>query len=258
MAPMRRKTLVVGNWKMNPGTLAEAKAIFLAIRRAADALTRTEALVCVPAPFIEALSRLARGHRIGVAAQDVFWRNGGAFTGEISPEMLRSVGATGVLVGHSERRREGESDEIVARKALAALREGLSVILCVGERARDPDGAYLPALKTQLLASLAGVSRRYLHALIVAYEPVFAVGASFKNALTPREAEEMAIFIKRVLTDEYGEESVRRIPILYGGSVYWKNAAGFVSDGAVAGLLAGRESLDVEDFRNILKEIDAA
>lgn len=257
MKKMRR--LVIGNWKMNPGTLVAARSIFLATRRVAERLRNAEVVLCPPFPFLAPLARLVgQGKNFSIGAQDVFWRNGGSFTGEVSPEMLEDLGLTTVIIGHSERRALGEMGEVIAKKLTAAAREGFRVILCIGERARDDGGDYLGYVRTELAESLRGFQKRYLPELVIAYEPIWAIGKRFRAAAEPREIEEMAIFIRKTLSEMYLSDLALHVPILYGGSVEVKNASEIVSAGNVAGLLVGHESLVPEDFAEILREIDVS
>jgi triosephosphate isomerase len=248
-----RKRLIVANWKMNPPSLAEARAIFSRVKHVAKGLRKAQVVICPPLLYLSDLA--ARKGSLSLGAQNIFWQNGGAFTGEVSPEMVRHAGARYAIVGHSERRALGESERDVSRKLLAVLREELTPILCVGERERDLEGGYLAVLEAQIRASLTGVPRRYAGSIIVAYEPVWAIGKSEHEALQPRGLHEMAIFIRKALSQIFDHDSARGIPILYGGSVGAHNAAEIVSEGAVAGLLVGHMSLDGDDFAAIIRSV---
>ncbi len=239
--------IIVANWKLNPGTWREARELAAPIARAAKKLTRVRAIICPPAVYLNGL----KGVELG--AQDCFWEKSGAHTGRLAPAMLRSVGVTTVIVGHSEMRAAGDDDAAVNRKVRAALAEGLAVILCVGERARDPEGHYLRELETQLINSLAGVSKKQASQLIIAYEPLWAIGALALESDSPEGFRHQAIFIRKVLAGQFSKELALRLPILYGGSVNTKNAAGFLTSGAASGLLVGRESLRADKFIEILK-----
>lgn len=244
--------LIVGNWKMYPKTIGEAKKIFAAIKRAAARAPKTKTVICAPHPYIPVLL-VARG-RVAVGAQDCFWEDEGARTGEVSPAMIASLGASHVILGHSERRALGETNEEVAWKAKAAVTRGLTVILCVGEKARDEQGTYYAEVRDQLIGSLAGFSKVKvaMRRLIIAYEPIWAIGRNAKRAASPADHREMSIHIRRHLADLFGKKDAFRIPILYGGSVDDGNAEGFLRDGAADGFLIGRVSLDPERFGNII------
>lgn len=234
---------------MNPASLAEAKLLFGKVSRTAGKLRNVETVMCPP--FIY-LSEFAGRSKV-LGAQDVFWQNDGRFTGEISPKMLKSVGVSYVIVGHSERRSLGETDAIVAHKALGALGEGLKTVICVGEGERDLGGAYFEFLKIQIKQSLAGIPRRFLPNLIIAYEPLWAVGKSYKDAMTPADIRETSIFIRKILSDIYDQTSVVSVPIIYGGAVETENIADVLREGGVAGVLVGHKSVVADEFISMIK-----
>jgi triosephosphate isomerase len=236
---------------MNPGTGEAARALFLSIRRAAKAARRVSVAVCPPAPFLPLLSRLANTSVI-LGAQDVFWRNGGAHTGEVSPEILKSIGATFVLVGHSERRAKGETDEGVARKVGAVVREGLTAVVCVGEKVRDENGDFFSLLYAQIKASLSRLQRRFLSDIVLAYEPVWAIGKNWREAPSPEIVREAVLFVRKTLVDLFGTEG-SAVPILYGGSVGPENIAGFLKEADASGFLIGHESLDESDMSLLIR-----
>lgn len=248
----KKKKLIVGNWKMNPGTLEEAKGIFSKIKNKAKKFRKVDVVICPPFPYIQILANgLKKGVSIG--AQDTFWQNGGSFTGEVSPEMVKSVGGKYVLIGHSERRSLGETDEIVAKKAKASLENSIKTIVCVGEKDHDVGGDYLHTLREQIKNSLGLVQKKNLSDLIMAYEPVWAIGKNYKDAMKARDIEETALFVKKVVAEIFGNEYVGRIPVLYGGSVHPMNIKEMSSVPSVDGFLVGRESLDPENFIEIIK-----
>ena len=234
---------------MNPSALAEVKVLFKKISLASGRLRNVETILCPPFIFLSVLSSV--GVKLG--SQDVFWQNGGRFTGEISPEMLKGLGVSHCIIGHSERRELGESDEVVSKKVNAALREGLRAVMCIGERERDSSGVYFDFLKDQLKKSLAGVPLRFLTDLIIAYEPIWAIGKSFRDSMTPADIREMTIFIRKVLSDIYERKAGSSVPIIYGGSVEPENVAEVLKEGGVDGVLVGHRSLVAEEFIAILK-----
>ncbi|MES2470991.1 MAG: triose-phosphate isomerase [Patescibacteria group bacterium] len=250
--PRATKLLVIGNWKMNPLTVDEAKRIIQSTRKASAKLTRAEVVVCPPFPFIS--MALGKSERMSVGAQDVFTEPQGSYTGEVSAEMLKNMGLKYVIVGHSERRKKGETDQNVADKTKAVLRAGLTAVVCVGEEVRDAQGAYLDTLRAQIKASLEGVQRKHTKQLVLAYEPVWAIGA--KEAMTPQLVQEMGIFVRKILSDMYGQSEVMSVPILYGGSVNFRNAKDIIVQGQVQGLLVGRESVNPPGFVELLKAVD--
>ena len=246
--------LIVGNWKMFPQTLLEAKAIFSAHKKSARGMSRAKIIICPPSVFLEPLAKMEKRKRsIEIGAQNTFYEDEGAHTGEVSPPQLRSVGAGYVLLGHSERRAMGEGSDMIAKKAVQANKSKLIVILCVGERARDDAGAYFNEVKEQLRTSLEGFPKTESKRLVIAYEPIWAIGKNAVRTATPSDFHEMSILIKRHLVDQFGKLAGFKVPILYGGSVDEKNSEGFFKDGGADGLLVGRISLDVEKFGTIMK-----
>lgn len=240
---------------MYPASLKDAKAKFTAIKKVASKLTNVQTVICPPFVYISELKKLVTGHRVVVGAQNAWFETEGAFTGEVSLSMLASVGAQYVIIGHSERRALGETDELVNKKVLAGVKAKLSVVLCVGERARDADGVYLKFVTEQIKEALHGVQKKELKKIVIAYEPIWAVGKNAVHPASPDDALEVSILIKRTLADLYGKDS-NVIQILYGGSVDAKNAWEFLLKSQVDGLLIGRASLDPKVFGEILKSAD--
>jgi triosephosphate isomerase (TIM) len=252
---MKRK-IIVGNWKMNPTSLAEAQNIFKKIKSTASRLRSTHVVMCPPSVY---LLKFAQGKTrgkpvIGVGAQDVYFESQGAYTGEVSALMLKDLGLSHVIVGHSERRARGETDELISKKALAALEAGIHPIICVGETARDPQSLYLDTLKEQIKNSLSKIPKKLLGQIIVAYEPVWAIGA--KEAMDPATIEEMTIFVKKVISDISDHQNGISTPVLYGGSINFRNAPDIMTRGKVDGLLVGRESVNTPGFVELLKAVD--
>ncbi len=249
------KKIIVANWKMNPGTLAEARLLFAKIKRAASRLENVLTIICPPFAYLAAFAH-SGATRVALGAQNASPQNGGRLTGEVSPEMLRDLGVSYCIVGHSERRALGETDEVIAAKVRAVVAEGMTPILCVGERARDAEGRYFEILKNQLAASLARLPRASFRTLVIAYEPLWAIGKSAREAMSPRAVCETSIFIRKVLTDLVGAENAQQPQILYGGSVEEENTAAILAEGGVDGLLVGHISLESERFITILKRAD--
>jgi triosephosphate isomerase len=250
MANTKKRFMLVGNWKMNPDTLEEGKKIFGAHSRKAAKSEKVQVVIAPPAPFIDALA--SKGSSIDIAAQDVANETRGAFTGSVSAQQTKSAGAEYAIIGHSERRKSGDTDEVVAQKTVQALEAGLKVILCVGEKERDQHAHYLREIREQLLAVINSIDKKKIQQITVAYEPVWAIGKSYDTALKPSDIHEMSIYIKKVIAELIGKKPGLKIPILYGGSVDFENARAILADGAIEGLLVGRQSLSPEDFGNMI------
>ncbi len=253
---MKRK-IIIGNWKMNPTSLLEAQSIFKKIKVATGRLSSTHVVMCPPSIYISKFSNRTASSTpslVGLGAQNVYFENQGAFTGEISPLMLKDLGVSHIIVGHSERRAMGETDEMVAKKVLAVLEAGIHPVLCVGESERDQHALYLDILRDQIKNSLAKTPKRLINQIIIAYEPLWEIGV--KEAMDPAIVQEMAIFIKKIISDMFGHDEALKTPVLYGGSTNFRSAPDIVTRGKVDGLLVGRESVNVPGFIELLKAVD--
>ncbi|MBI2097004.1 MAG: triose-phosphate isomerase [Candidatus Sungbacteria bacterium] len=261
---MTRKRLIVCNWKMNPQTESEALDLFGATLAAAKAAPGATVIVAPPFPFLSAienrfgLAQAEANHhaQIYLAAQDVFWERDGSFTGEVSAVMEKNVGVTHVIIGHSERRRFlGETDDMVAKKLKKALESGLIPILCIGEEER-PAGEIPERVGEELQSAVVGLNPTLLETLVVAYEPVWAIGSGTPD--TPEGMQKAALYIRKVLTECCGESAADKIRILYGGSVTAANVAAFFEEtgGQVAGVLVGGASLYADEVDKIIKTVN--
>lgn len=246
--------LIVGNWKMHPRTLLEAKKIFTEEKKIARKMKKVKTVICPPHVFTAPLAQLTVGVKgLSIGVQNVFYEDEGARTGENSSVQAASIGATYVILGHSERRALGETDQEISQKAINANKAKLTVILCVGEKYRDHTGEYFNEVRQQLRHSLENFPKNESKKLIIAYEPVWAIGAQATGSATPDDFHEMSILIKRHLVEQFGKAGGFKVPILYGGSVDEKNAASFLKEGGADGLLIGRVSLNPSDFDAIVK-----
>ncbi|MDO8183563.1 MAG: triose-phosphate isomerase [bacterium] len=246
------KKIVVANWKMNPATPREAKVLWSKTKALTARLKDSYLIVCPPAVFINTFSSQLTP-RLSLGVQDISLAAGeGAFTGELSAQMLQYAGAQFALIGHSERRVKGETDEEVNKKVKLALASRLKPIICVGENKRDEHGHYLEPLRQQVKKALTGLTKPDLKRIIIAYEPVWAVGRMAKGADTPAEFLHHSLFIRKTLSDLFDKKLAMQVPIIYGGSVDSKNAEGFIKEGGADGLLVGRASLKPEEFKKIL------
>jgi len=238
--------------------MREAQTIFNGVKHYTKNARRTRVVVCPPTVFLGQLLKSYSGSKIMFGAQDStrVSQKDGAFTGEISPTMLKRSGVEYVIIGHSERRALVETNEIVAQKVKTALSAGLFVILCVGEDERDVSGNFFRFLDSEIKNSLLGVSRAAVGKLIVAYEPIWAIGKSAKSAVTPHDLHRMSIFIKKTLSKIYGRKIGTSIPVLYGGSVEPENAQQLLEEGTISGFLVGHDSLVPKDFGEIVSIVD--
>ncbi len=247
-----RPPLIAGNWKMN-GLLGEARELAAAIRRGLERPAEAEVVICPPFLALAAVGEALRGSGIGLGAQDVHWEGKGAFTGEVSPPMLKDVGCTHVIIGHSERRHIlGETHEMVNRKARAALAAGLTPIVCVGELLEERNmGVTRDVVERQISKGLEGFEAGDLVRIVLAYEPVWAIGTG--RTATPRQASEVHHFVRRLVSQRGGPEAAERVRILYGGSVKPENIRELMAEEDIDGALVGGASLDAESFVKIAR-----
>lgn len=248
------KKIIVANWKMNPVSPKEAEAVFKGIAVTSGKLKKIQTII---APSFVHFSLLAqkKSKAVALGVQNIFTEAKGSYTGEISVDMVSKIGASYVIIGHSERRKMGETNEMINKKVLLALKNKLIPIICIGEDTRDEEGKYLATIREQLETALNGVSRALLPKIIIAYEPVWAIGAS--SAMEAGEVHEMTIYITKSLLDVYKMKTRVEIPVLYGGAVDPSNAHGILTEGEADGLLIGRVSLDPEAFSEILRIANA-
>lgn len=248
---LKNKKLVIGNWKMAPLTLADAKKLVAITTKAAAKLKKTTA-VLAPS-FVHIAPFSSKKSKVLWAAQDVYWKSEGAVTGEISVKMLKDLNVEFVIIGHSNRRMMGETNDIIAKKVATTLAEGLKPVLCIGETVRDADGSYLEELKTQLLECIAEVKRGDMLDLVIAYEPVSAIGAT--EPLNSHDIHTSVLYIRKVIAEHFSKDLAHAAMVLYGGTVTSTNAAEIVKNGGVDGLLIGRASLSKE-FADLLEAVE--
>jgi triosephosphate isomerase len=248
-----RTPLCVGNWKMH-GTLAEARALAAAVRDGLKRPRGVEVVLCPPFTALAAVAEILGAGPLRLGAQNCHWEASGAHTGEVSPVMLADVGCRYVLVGHSERRREmGETDQQVNLKVQAALAHGLTPILCVGETADERrQGLTFTTVEGQLRAGLAGLAADAVARIVLAYEPVWAIGTGV-NA-TPAQAAEVHGYLRGLLSELGSKETAGSIRILYGGSVKADNADSLAAEPEIDGVLVGGASLNAQGFIAIAKK----
>ena len=246
-----RKKFIGGNWKMNlDGSEAEALAKAMAQQSATAA--DVDIAVFPPFVYLERVAKVLAGSKVQLGAQDVYFESKGAFTGEISVGMLKDVGCSCVLVGHSERRHVlMESDELINKKLHAALAGGLDVVLCVGEKLEQREAGQTNDInKTQLINGLKGVSAEQMSKITIAYEPVWAIGTG--KTASKEQAQEVHAFVRSVLTAIFDGGIAEQVRIQYGGSVKPANAAELLGQKDVDGALVGGASLNADDFMAII------
>jgi triosephosphate isomerase len=243
-----RTKMIAGNWKMHK-TLAEARDLAREIVQGVGRESRVEVVLAPPYTALAAVAAEISGSKVLLAAQDTFWEEKGAFTGAIAPGMLADVGCTYVILGHSERRQLfGDDDEAVNRKVHAVLAAGLKPIMCVGETLGErEDGKTFAVVETQVLNGLAGFPVSEHERLVIAYEPVWAIGTG--KTATPDQAQEVHRLIRNLLADTLGTADIR---ILYGGSVTPDNAATLMAEPDLDGALVGGASLKAASFLGII------
>ena len=250
--PTIRKKLIAGNWKMNK-TAADGVALTQEILAQVGRETAVDVVLCPPFTALESVGHALEGQAVKLGAQNMHPEKSGAFTGEISAEMLRTLYVTHVILGHSERRTLfGEVDALVNKKVLTALANQLKPILCVGETLTEREGARtLEVVRTQTQAALAGVTAEQITTVIIAYEPVWAIGTG--RTASAAQAQEAHAFIRGLVGKLFDETIARRVRIQYGGSVKGSNARELMSQPDVDGALVGGASLETRSFADIIK-----
>ena len=245
-----RKPIIAGNWKMNK-TPSEAKALVSAlVPLVADA--KCDVVVCTPAVDFAAVSEVIKGTNIKLGAENMHWKESGAFTGELSAAMLKESGVEYVILGHSERRQYfGETDATVNLRTLAAVKAGLTPIICVGEKKEEREAGYTNALVAyQTLIALSGLTAEQVAKVVIAYEPVWAIGTGL--TATDEQANETIGVIREAVRSAYGD-AADEVRIQYGGSMNPKNVKGLMAQPEIDGGLIGGASLKAEDFSKVVR-----
>ncbi len=248
---MKRRPLIAGNWKMHK-TVAETLAYIEAFKPLVAGVDDRDIMIAPPFTSLDAAQRVLEGSSIALGAQNCHWEEEGAFTGEISPRMLADIGVSYVIIGHSERRHLfGETDEMIRKKVEAVLRHELIPILCIGETLEEREaGKTLSVLEKQLKEGLKDFSAGDLKDLVIAYEPVWAIGTG--KTATPEQAEEAHAFCRRILAEMFDADFAEKIRILYGGSVKPENIVGLMARPDIDGALVGGASLKPDVFARIV------
>lgn len=247
-----RKLIIAGNWKMNK-TVAEALDLVQGLRRELASVKEVDIAVCPPFTALSEVSKAMLDSNLRLGAQNMSEHGSGAYTGEVSAEMLKEFSVRYVILGHSERRQyQKESDALIAKKALAAHNASLKPIVCVGETLEERESARTEqVVETQIRGSLAGLSKAQMEETVVAYEPVWAIGTG--RTATSQQAQDVHAFIRKTLASMFDDAVARRVRIQYGGSVKAANARELMSQPDVDGALVGGASLEVRSFSDIIK-----
>jgi triosephosphate isomerase len=246
--------LIVGNWKAYVESKVKAKALHAGAKRL-GAKGAHEIAIAPAAPYVGLLASASAKEPAALAAQDVSVTVGGAETGEVAAGVLADLGVRYVIVGHSERRARGETDEIVTEKARHVLAHGMTPIVCVGETARDEEAQYLKHVRRQVSAVFTALSPKERLATVIAYEPIWAIGKTGAEAITPADLAEMVLYIRKVLGDFMPGRANQKVHILYGGSVGAENARLLAEGSDIDGFLVGRASTDVAAFSALVKAV---
>lgn len=244
--------IIVANWKSNPDSLFEAKKIFDTVKKIKVNYKKVLPIICPPVIFLENLTKKYRGN-LKIGSQNISYMDSSELTGEISGKMLNDMRVKYVIVGHSERRMMGESNIFISQKILNALKNKITPILCVGENVRDNGGEFLRFLEKQIIESLTNISKENIKNIVIAYEPVWAIGEK-GHTMDVHDLNQTILFIKKVLVEKYDRKTGLAIKILYGGSVYDENISEILS-ADVNGVILGRASINPSVFNNILKKI---
>ncbi|WP_173915674.1 triose-phosphate isomerase [Halobacillus sp. Marseille-Q1614] len=247
-----RKQVIAGNWKMNK-THTEAEDFIQTVKNEVPSSEQVESVVCAPFPFLQKLVEATKGTSIEIGAQNMYFEESGAFTGEVSPVMLKELGVTYVVLGHSERREIfKETDEDVNKKVHAAFKHGLTPIVCVGEslEQREADQT-MDHVESQVKKALEGLNDEQASKVIIAYEPIWAIGTG--RTATSEQANEVCTHIRRVIIDFYGSDVAEAVRIQYGGSVKPANADELLSQSDIDGALVGGASLEADSFLKLVE-----
>jgi len=245
--------LIVGNWKLNPVTMADAVTLGAAIARKHKSAAEPYVAIAPPFLYLAEVRKKLQKSTVMLAAQDVHYENIGPCTGEVSVLQLKDLGVEFVIVGHSERRALGETNDVVRRKVQTVLKHRLTPIVCVGENERDDQGNFFTFIEAQLRSLAEVLSAVDIKKTIIAYEPIWAIGTG--NTATTDDVKEMQLFIETMLTKLYDRPTAKAVRLLYGGSVKAQNAAQLHKEGDMSGFLVGGASLKADEFIEIVKAV---
>jgi triosephosphate isomerase (TIM) len=246
-----RRSFIAGNWKMNLDR-QQAVALANAVAERAGEFSHVDVAVCPPSVYLDAVGKTLAGGKVGLGAQNMYYEASGAFTGEVSADMLVDVGCRYVILGHSERRHIlGETDEQINQKVLAALGAALTPIVCVGELLSEREAGQTAAvIRRQFELSLAGLTAEQMKNIVIAYEPVWAIGTG--KVATPEQAQQVHLDLRKLIETRYNTDLAQSVRLQYGGSVKPSNAAELLSQSDIDGALVGGASLNADDFFGII------
>jgi len=247
----RNIPLIVGNWKLNPQTLKEATALATGVAKSHKKTAEPYVAVAPSPVHMTEVSSKIRNSSISISAQNVSTESMGAFTGEVSAMQLRDLGAEFVIIGHSERRAMGETNDEIRTKTTQALKNKLTPIVCIGESKRDSHGDFFSFVETQIRSLCKELTPAQMKKVIIAYEPIWAIGTG--KTATAGDVKEMQLFIVTILTKQYDRNVAKAVRQLYGGSVKPHNAEELQKEGGMNGFLVGGASLKAKDFLEIIK-----
>ncbi len=247
-----RKPIAAGNWKMFK-TAKEASKMISELKELVKGVSDREVVICPPFTALESAVNAAKGSNVKIGAQNLYWEEKGAFTGEIAPGMIKDLGCEYVIIGHSERRQYfGETDATVNKRTFSALKAGLKPIICVGETLQERESEKtFSVIETQIKGGLKGLSEEQMKDCVIAYEPVWAIGTG--KTASKEQAQEVHAFIRKLLSDLFGKDTADAARILYGGSVKPDNVKDLMSQPDIDGGLVGGASLEAEPFSKIVK-----
>lgn len=246
-----KKVLVVANWKATPASSKEALKFVLDLKKVKK--KNQDVVICSPSVFIDTVKK-AGGVVFG--AQDVSVVDGGSFTGEVTASMLKSLGVRFCIVGHSERRKMGETGEAIGVKIKQLLKNGIIPIVCIGESLRGSDGEHFKEIARLIQESLVSIPKKSLTSLVLAYEPLWAISTQMQGGIDPEALNETILFIRKELNDFLGAKIASSVRIIYGGSVDQKNVTELLTQGGAEGLLIGKASQKIATFQKIIEKVN--
>ena len=248
------KSILIANWKNYPASLPEVRTILNGLVRSKAIYKKVSLFIAPPAPYLSLVGERVRGWgELGV--QNISSEERGTHSGEVTPEILKSLGVRLAILGHSEQRALGESAESVAKKVRLALKSGFTPVICFGEKERDKDGEHFEVMRHELKTLLSEVKKAEASKIVLAYERIWAIGNKASGPIEPTELSQTVIYIKKILSDLFGRKIADQIPVIYGGSVDDTNAGLLVRNSGIRGFLVGRASLDYKKFEGIANSV---